>query len=82
MGGVSSPSIAVRSLMADIGLIQVDLRRADEATADHVIGAIEEVVQSAASRGPAAHGNQPAPNLADAALRSLEAFPLDIGQTL
>lgn len=71
-----TPSIAVRSLMADIGLLQVDLRRADEATADHVIGEIERIVRESAAKGPGTNVDRPAPNQADAAVRSLERFPV------
>src|SRR5690606_16284570 len=35
------PSIAVRTLMADLGLLQIDLRRASEEVADHIIVSIE-----------------------------------------
>jgi L-seryl-tRNA(Ser) seleniumtransferase len=70
------PSIAVRSLMADIGLLQVDLRRADDATTEYVVGSIERIVREA-SAAPAAAAPSPAPpNLADLAAQSLERFPL------
>ncbi len=75
----STPSIAVRSLMADIGLLQVDLRRADAETAEHVIGEIERIVGAAAARGPSERTDQPSPNLADAAVDSLARFPLPMG---
>lgn len=69
------PSIAVRTLMADIGLLQVDLRRADDDTADHIIRSIEQVI--AAGRHADGTGAPVAsPNLADKAVASLERFPL------
>ncbi|WP_442580169.1 aminotransferase class V-fold PLP-dependent enzyme [Mesorhizobium sp. ASY16-5R] len=75
------PSIAVRTLMADIGLLQVDLRRADEATADHIIGCVERIVQAAKTM-PAESRVRDAKateNLADLALASLQRFPLSLG---
>ncbi len=74
-----TPSIAVRSLMADIGLLQVDLRRADDATADHVIGQIEHIAREAASQGHDAGLDRPAPNLADVAEKGIARFPLPMG---
>ena len=74
-----TPSIAVRSLMADIGLLQVDLRRSDTETADQVISAIERIVGEAAAGGPSDSADRPSPNLADAAVDSLARFPLPMG---
>lgn len=47
------PSIAVRSLTADIGLLRIDLRLASAETADHIITSIEKIaagVGTAAAR--------------------------------
>lgn len=65
------PSIAVRTLMADIGLLQVDLRRADDNLADHIINSIVAVVEAGAPEGVSGMSN-----LADKALASIERFPL------
>jgi uncharacterized pyridoxal phosphate-dependent enzyme len=70
------PSIFVRSLMADIGLIQVDLRRASDELTDHIAEKIARIVETAAARGPSRALDQPAPNLADAALAGILRFPL------
>ena len=77
------PSIAVRAIMADIGLLQVDLRRADDAPAEHVIDSIARIVgeAKAASNAPKATMPQPAANLADLALASIQRFPLPVGAT-
>ena len=74
--GLSSmkPSIAVRTLMADIGLLQVDLRRADEMTAEHIINSIKEIVAAGPAAG--AQAQPPSVNLADKAVASLRKFPL------
>lgn len=71
-----TPSIYVRSLMADIGLIQIDLRRASDELADHIAETIAGIVRAAAARGPSRALNVPAPNLADAALAGILRFPL------
>lgn len=70
------PSIFVRSLMADIGLIQVDLRRASDELSDHIADTIARIVRKAAAGGPSRALNLPAPNLADAALARMLRFPL------
>ncbi len=70
------PSIFVRNLMADIGLLQIDYRRADDALSDHITGAIYRIVSAAVARGPSRAANAPAPNLADAALTGALRFPL------
>lgn len=72
------PSIFVRNLMADIGLLQVDYRRADDRVADHITDTIIRIVQAAAAQGPSRAANSPAPNLADAALAGIKRFPLAI----
>ena len=72
------PSIAVRSLMADIGLLQVDLRRADDATTEYVIGSIERIVREASAAPAATASSQASPNLADLAAESLKRFPLPL----
>ena len=71
-----SPSIFVRSLMADIGLIQVDLRRASDELGDHIADTIARIVRTAAARGPSRALDLPAPNLADAGLAGALRFPL------
>jgi L-seryl-tRNA(Ser) seleniumtransferase len=71
---VLRPSIAVRTLMADIGLLQVDLRRADDATANYIIDSIKSVVVKGPATGDQAQ--PPSVNLADKAVASLEKFPL------
>lgn len=70
--GRQSPSIAVRSLYADQGFLQIDLRRVDDATAAWVCERIVEVVHAA--EGPSAPA--PPPNPSDQALARLEAWPL------
>ncbi|MBA3506371.1 MAG: hypothetical protein H0T80_11410 [Betaproteobacteria bacterium] len=72
------PSIAVRSLMADIGLLQVDLRRADDATADYVIGSIERIAREASTASAASEPRETSPNLADLAEGGLKRFPLPL----
>lgn len=70
-----TPSIAVRTLMADIGLLQVDFRRATDEVAEHIVGAIIRIVEEA--EGPLANPEKVAsPNLADLAVASLERFPM------
>ncbi len=71
-----TPSIVVRSLMADIGLLQVDLRRASEEVADQITATIVRIVESAKGRGGIAGADRPAPNLADAGLAGILRFPL------
>lgn len=72
------PSVFVRNLMADIGLLQVDYRRADDALADHITDTIQRIVTAAAKRGPSSSANTPSPNLADATLAGLMRFPLQM----
>jgi D-glucosaminate-6-phosphate ammonia-lyase len=76
------PSIAVRSLMADIGLLQIDLRRASDATADHIASQIEQIVSEAVASGRRAGkaSGGPTPNLADLVLTDLAAFPLTLSR--
>jgi D-glucosaminate-6-phosphate ammonia-lyase len=71
-----TPSICVRSLMAEIGLLQVDIRRASGEQADHVAETIARLVEAAAARGPARSRDKPPPNLADEALAGILRFPL------
>lgn len=72
------PAIAVRNLMADIGLLQIDLRRASDEQTEIIISGIEHVCRSAGVRGTAteAAASPPAANLADVALAGLARFPL------
>lgn len=65
------PSIAVRSLYADQGFLQLDLRRVDDAATDWVCDRIMEVVRSAEGPGKPAIP----PNPSDEALRKLGAWP-------
>jgi uncharacterized pyridoxal phosphate-dependent enzyme len=68
------PSIAVRSLYADQGFLQLDLRFVDDATADRVSERMLEVL-----RAPAAPDRTAMPpNPSDAALERLEAWPLTL----
>lgn len=73
------PSIAVRTLMADVGLLQVDLRRADDETAEYIIGSIKAVVGGAGTQRTA--DIVVSPNLADKAVVALERFPLPMEGT-
>ncbi|MGQ0664646.1 MAG: aminotransferase class V-fold PLP-dependent enzyme [Pseudomonadota bacterium] len=76
-----TPSIFVRSLMADIGLLQIDFRRVSDQVADWVCDNIADIV-TAAQKGnkPAALSNAPArsPNLADLTIEGLEKWPLPV----
>lgn len=74
------PSIAVRSLMADIGLLQVDYRRASDEVADHITATIARIVQAGAGRRSTGAVERPAPNLADAGLAGILRFPLSSDQ--
>jgi L-seryl-tRNA(Ser) seleniumtransferase len=69
-----TPSIFVRNLMADIGLLQIDFRRVDDRVADWVADRIVAIVQAGKPRTDAAPA--PAANLADLSLASLERWPL------
>jgi uncharacterized pyridoxal phosphate-dependent enzyme len=75
------PSIAVRRLMADIGLLQVDLRRASDDLADEIVGKIVRIANKAASQASSGVQDRPAPNLADAALAAVLQFPLAMAGT-
>jgi L-seryl-tRNA(Ser) seleniumtransferase len=75
------PSIFVRNLMADIGLLQVDYRRADDAMTDHITDTIIRIVRTAAAKGPSRAANMPAANLADGALAGILRFPLKMDGT-
>ena len=77
LGGLR-PAIAVRTLMADIGLLQVDLRRASDEVADHIIDSIVQIVGEADAPSAAPRRQGPSPNLADLAAASLERFPLSM----
>lgn len=74
-----TPSIFVRNLMADIGLLQIDMRLISDQTADWVCDGIREAAASlraaSASRTSAAP-RVPSPNLADLALAALKRWPL------
>ena len=69
-----TPSIFVRNLMADIGLLQIDFRRVDDRVADWVAERIVAIVKEGKPRPSAAPA--PAANLADLSLASLERWPL------
>ena len=69
-----TPSIFVRNLMADIGLLQIDFRRVDDRVADWVAERIVAIVKEGKPRPSAAP--TPAANLADLSLASLERWPL------
>jgi uncharacterized pyridoxal phosphate-dependent enzyme len=74
----TTPSIYVRNLMADIGLLQVDLRLQTTESTSWICGEIVRIVKAAATRkrpaGSAAR--PPAANLADMTVRGLERWPL------
>ena len=72
------PSIYVRSLMADIGLLQIDFRRASNDLAMRICDIIVGIVKQASDHGPASSGNRPAPNLADGAFAGMLRFPLAV----
>lgn len=67
------PAITVRGLYADLGFLQLDLRRADDASVDWVCERIVGALQQGAAEGPA---RPPSPS--DAALASLERWPLPV----
>jgi L-seryl-tRNA(Ser) seleniumtransferase len=75
-----TPSIFVRNLMADIGLLQVDLRLQTEATTDFICDRILDAM-AAARAAPVVADPAHAPataNLADLALRGMERWPLPL----
>jgi uncharacterized pyridoxal phosphate-dependent enzyme len=67
------PAITVRGLYADQGFLQLDLRRADDATVDRVCERIIEAMKRGGDDGPA---RPPSPS--DQALASLERWPLPV----
>ena len=67
------PAITVRSLYADQGFLQLDLRRADDASVDRVCERLVEALERGGAEGPA---RPPSP--ADQALASLERWPLPV----
>jgi uncharacterized pyridoxal phosphate-dependent enzyme len=67
------PAITVRGLYADQGFLQLDLRRADDATVDLVCERIVGALQQGAAEGPA---RPPSPS--DAALAGLERWPMPV----
>jgi uncharacterized pyridoxal phosphate-dependent enzyme len=67
------PAITVRGLYADQGFLQLDLRRADDATVDLVCERIVGALQQGAAEGPA---RPPSPS--DAALAALERWPMPV----
>ena len=71
-----TPSIFVRNLMADIGLLQVDFRRVDDSVADWVAERIVAIVKAGKPRPDAAAA--PTANLADLSLAALERWPLSM----
>lgn len=74
-----TPSIFVRNLMADIGLLQVDLRLIDQQTADWICDQIVRIMREAQGnpRKPAATpASGTTANLADLSVRGLERWPL------
>ena len=68
------PAVSVRALYADQGFVQLDLRRSDDATVDHVCERIVAIVRAAADDEPA--GQPPSPP--DQALAGLERWPLPL----
>lgn len=77
-----TPSIFVRNLMADIGLLQIDLRLQTDETTDLICDRVLEALAAAhsAPAGPKAVQAQApvAANLADLALYGLERWPLTL----
>jgi L-seryl-tRNA(Ser) seleniumtransferase len=71
-----TPSIFVRNLMADIGLLQIDFRRVDDHIADWVAERIVAIVKEGKPRPSTAPA--PAANLADLSLAGLERWPLSM----
>ena len=72
------PSIFVRSLLAHAGLLQFDLRRVSDETADEVVAAVGAIVARARrGRRTRSHGRAK-PNAADAAAARLKRFPLPL----
>ncbi|MGH6915030.1 MAG: aminotransferase class V-fold PLP-dependent enzyme, partial [Geminicoccales bacterium] len=67
------PAITLRSLYADQGFLQLDLRRADDATVDWVCARIVEALERGGDDGPA---RPPSPS--DQALAALERWPLPV----
>ena len=74
-----TPSIFVRNLMADVGLLQIDMRLISDTTADWICDCIVETAASLRAAG-ASHASAaprgPSPNLADLALAALKRWPL------
>ena len=68
------PGIAVRSLYADQGFLQLDLRRAD----DEVVGFVCDQIREALRTGPAPGDPATPPSPPDQALASLEQWPLAV----
>lgn len=71
-----TPSIFVRNLMADIGLLQIDFRRVDDRVADWVAERIVAIVK--AGKPQPSDTQAPAANLADLSLAGLERWPLSM----
>ncbi len=74
-----TPSIFVRNLMADIGLLQIDMRLISDQTADWICDCVIESATNARATGAprTAEGPRgPTPNLADLALAALKRWPL------
>ena len=74
-----TPSIFVRNLMADIGLLQIDMRLISDQTADWICDCILDAATSARTAGASRKSDGPrgpTPNLADLALAALERWPL------
>jgi L-seryl-tRNA(Ser) seleniumtransferase len=71
-----TPSIFVRNLMADIGLLQIDFRRVDDGVADWVAERIVAIVK--AGKPQSGPSPETAANLADLSLAGLERWPLSM----
>lgn len=76
----NTPSIYVRNLMADIGLLQIDLRLQTNATTEWICGVIARIARAASAkrRPTGAAARPPAANLADLTVRGLERWPLNL----
>lgn len=75
-----TPSIFVRSLYADQGFLQIDLRRVDDATAAWVCDCVVKAVQAAQrhAAAPSGTGGSVKPNPADLSIAALERWPLPV----
>ena len=76
----TTPSINIRNLMADIGLLQLDLRLQTMESTTWICGEIVRIARAATGRQrPAGSAAQPpAANLADLTVQSMKRWPLTL----